>query len=307
MEWALAIPRLQMLSAIKNPWSGPNVSSMYDVKEVLEEQFGRIVFTRFYYGEEFCEKALSGKPDLIRALRASEEAGMKFTYVTPYVTEKGLLKLQDLLGLLAGEKPGTEVVINDWGVLDWLVEHQPTLTPILGRLMNKILRDPRMPKGLANPPDGNVIRHFQTSSLAGPGMQDLLHKYNVRRIELDFPPQGLDPELPEWGYHSSLYLPFGVVTTGRICFIHSWGLKEKDKFKTSGYCDRKCQLCWLEMSDQRYDPFGFSGLVKKSSDWKIIQKGNTVFYRQSQGFLSKALTQVKKSGVDRIIFQPEPL
>ncbi len=300
MEWALAIPHLQALEKLHNPWSGCDESYLTGLKAIIEEKYGPIIFTRLYFGEEFCEKALLSNQDLEKAVGAAAENGMEFTYITPYVTETGLSKIKALLTRLAQIKPEAEVVINDWGTLDWVTRRQQTLTPVLGRLMNKIIRDPRIPINLRAASAEATIHRFQTCSLAGTGMQGLLERYKVRRVELDYPPQGLDPELPSWGYDVSLYLPFGVVTTGRICLMQSWGLKPEEKFKTSGECSQKCKLYWLEMSDR-------SGRVRRNKDWQIMQKGNTVFYRQNRGFAARILQGAEKTGVNRIVFQPEPI
>ena len=132
-------------------------------------------------------------------------------------------------------------------------------------------------------------------------MRTLLEQYNVRRIESDLLPQGLDEHLMEWGYQLSLYLPYGVITTGRICLLHSWGMEENLKFMPfSGGCDRKCRFFWLEMTDP-------SGQVKKNKHWSILQKGNTVFYQQHKDFLKEGLEQGVKVGVSRWVIQREPI
>lgn len=300
LEWVLAIPHEQAFKRMEEPWGGAKTSYLTGIKETLEAKYGPIHFTRLYFGEEFCERALSTGKALAKAVAAAEERGWGFTYVTPYLTETGLTKVQRLLDILAQTKPEAEVVINDWGVLDWVTEHHPTFTPVLGRLMNKIIRDPRMPDSLRNSPDQTVMHKFRTCNLAGGEMKDLLDQYQVKRVELDYPPQGLDPNLPAWGYDTSLSIPYGVIMTGRICLMQSWGLAAGEKFRTTGPCPQRCRLGWLELSDP-------SGRVKKNKDWQIIQKGNTVFYRQNKEFLAEILTEAEKTGVSRMIFQPEPI
>lgn len=300
MEWALAIPHEQAFKRMEEPWGGVKASYLISVKEIIEAKYGPITFTRLYFGEEFCERALSSGAALARAMGAAEERGWEFTFVTPYVTETGLDKVRHLLDILAQAKLGAEVVVNDWGVLEWVREQHPTLTPVLGRLLNKVIRDPRMPDRLRNSPDQAVIHKFQSCNLAGGEMKGLLDQYQVRRVELDYPPQGLPLDLPAWGYDVSLYIPYGVITTGRMCLMQSWGLDPGEKFKTTGPCSQRCRLGWLELSDP-------SGQVKKDKDWQIVQKGNTIFYRQSKGFLAEILTAAEKAGVSRMIFQPEPI
>lgn len=300
MEWALSIPRGQALAWIEEPWGGKETGPMADVREVCEGRFGRIKFTRMYFGQEFCEKALPSQRELEHALALAERLGMTFCLVTPYVTEPGLLVVKGLLKQLMRVQPRAEVVVNDWGVLQTLAMDCPTLTPVLGRLLNKLLRDPRMLTHREKP-NGEAMERFRTSSLAGAPMQDLLEQYKVRRIELDLTPQGIDQHLMDWGYRSSLYLPYGVIMTGRICLLHSWGLEVHQKFKAvSGGCDRKCRFYWLEMSDP-------SRQVKKSKDWAILQKGNTIFYREHKEFLKEGLETAARVGVTRLVIQREPI
>jgi hypothetical protein len=308
MEWALTIPRgqaLEWLAESADLEKGPLAA----IWEAGEDQFGTINFTRLYFGQEFCEKALPTLKELTKAIETAEQKGMEFTLVTPYVTEEGLSEVKVLLEHLVKLMPQAEVVVNDWGVLEILNQNYPSLTPVLGRLLNKVIRDPRMlayhkkaqfkisqEKSLED-----FCQSYRRSNLAGEPMQALLASYKVTRIEMDLPPQGLDEQLKIWGYDSSLYLPYGVITTGRICLLHSWGVEEKQKFKPFvGACDRKCRYYWLDMADP-------SGQVPKSKDWTIVQKGNTVFYRENKDFIRKGLAKAAQLGINRVIIQREPL
>ncbi|CAA7600316.1 Hypothetical protein DEACI_0969 [Acididesulfobacillus acetoxydans] len=299
MEWALAIPQGINLKRLDDPWAESALTPVAHVRAVMEKVLGPVRFSRLYFGQEFCEKALPAAGELEEVLAAAHAAGLAFTLVTPYVTETALARSEELLERLVRLAPRAEVVVNDWGLLYLLSRKFPTLVPVLGRLMNKILRDPRLSGYRLG--KGEVSTPFQMSYLAGPAMQTLLEEFKVRRIELDYPPQGLDPHLPDWGYRSSLYVPLAVITTGRICLMNAWGMEKEEKFKTSRQaCDRKCRFYWLEMSDP-------SGQVRKSRDWRIVQKGNTVFYLQREDFLAKGLEEAARTGVNRIVFQPEPI
>ncbi|EGW41802.1 hypothetical protein [Desulfosporosinus sp. OT] len=302
MEWALSIPRGQALACIDEPWDakGTGPGFLADVREVCEGRFGSIKFTRMYFGQEFCEKALPSQKELDEALALAEQLGMNFTLVTPYVTETGLEAVKVLLQQLMQVQPRAEVVVNDWGVLQTIADDCPTLTPVLGRLLNKLLRDPRIMTQRKEPEEEALVR-FRTCSLAGTPMQVLLDQYKVRRIELDLSPQGLDNHLTDWGYRLSLYLPYAVIMTGRICLLHSWGLEEHQKFKPfSGGCDRKCRFYWLKMSDPSHQ-------VRKSKDWVILQKGNTIFYREQKEFLKEGLDKATRVGISRLVIQREPI
>ncbi|MFZ5633516.1 MAG: hypothetical protein ACOY40_11775 [Bacillota bacterium] len=300
MEWALCIPQSCYLHRIADPWRETGERNWPDARRVIENMFGGIKFTRLYFGQEFCEKALPAAGELLESVEESKRLGMEFTLVTPYVTERGLAKLEGRLKELERERPGCEVVVNDWGVLYLLHRKFPTLNPVLGRLLNKIWRDPRLDNYLKNHPAGDC-KILRNCSLAGPYMKKLLKRLNVKRIELDNLLQGLDDGLSHWGYKLSLYIPYGCITTGRICLFGSWGLKQPGKFRSTGRtCSRQCRHYRLEMRDM-------SGQVPKNGGWRIVQKGNTVFYEQTADLLAKGLEQAGKLKISRIVYQPDPL
>lgn len=259
-----------------------------------------LTFSRIYFGQEFCERAIPAVADVLKALDLARRQRKNFTLVTPYVTEPGFIKLTSIFEQLQRIYANCEVVVNDWGVLHLLRRQFPRLTPILGRLLNKMWRDPRIDFFLKDfsPQD---LQLFRTSGLASPYMQGLMKQLAVKRIELDNLPQGLDPNLTHWGYQISLYLPFGCISTGRICFSGSWGLKTKDKFSASQTsCGQQCQSHWLEIQDPRQ--MGAPDKIER-----ILQKGNTLFYLQTKEFMKDTLSRAKDLGISRIVYQPTPL
>lgn len=301
MEWALGISHLGNIHQIASPWEGVKIVNAPEIKTILEGLFGTICFKRLYFGQEFCDRAIPPPGELLEAVQHAGDHEMNFTLVTPYATERGLRKLQDLFEEFVKLQPAGEVVVNDWGVLYLLAAKFPTLIPVAGRLMNKIYRDPRMDRYLEKG-SGKQTHLFCRSGLAGPYMQKLLKELKVNRIELDNTFQGLDSDLPRWGYRVSMYVPYGCITSGRSCLFGSWGLERKEKFNaTRKTCSHQCRSHWLAMQDR-------SGQVDaKSLDWRILQKGNTIFYQQLKDFLTRGLTQAKELGVDRIVYQPEPI
>ena len=91
--------------------------------------------------------------------------------------------LLDLLAAETAPEAATEVVVNDWGVLG-LVRAHPSLTPVLGRLLTRMLRDPRLPPDRLEA-EAPSTRALQQSSVTSPPFQGLLRSFGVRRVELD--------------------------------------------------------------------------------------------------------------------------
>lgn len=296
MEWALFIPRAERIGLAEDPWGGPGQEGE---ARIIRDLFGPVRFTRIYFGQEFCERRLPGPGELAAALAEAGRRNMEFTLVTPFVTERGLGGVADLLRILDGDWPGSEVVVNDWGVLYLLSAKFPRIRPVLGRLLNKIPRDPRMGPCLPGKSgDGNL---FRTCSLAGPHMKKLLKKMKTGRVELDNYFQGLDDGLGRWGYRVSLYVPHGCIATGRICLFGSWGLERERKFSaTEKMCSRRCRFHRLELEAPGLPGAG-PGM------YSLFLRGNTVFYRQEGDFLAGGLERARQLGVDRIVYQPEPM
>lgn len=297
MEWAFSITDLNNMVYLGSHWKDSVKNK--DVQNILEDLQGNIKFTRLYFGQEFCEKAIPGAEDIKRAIDKIKD--MKFTFVTPYVTERGIAKLENVLKQLVKLKPRCEVVVNDWGVLELLRKKFPTFTPVLGRLLNKMLRDPRLYMYWKKDSQSDQISLLQSCSLTGSNMRKLLQKLNVSRIEMDNPPQGLDENLATWGYKVSLYVPYGCVTTGRVCLFRSWGLNMRDKFKTTDEsCNRQCRSYWLKVHNSVQPDIN-------NQYWQLLQKGTTIFYEQQKPFLKEGLKKAEEVGISRIVYQSVPL
>jgi len=143
-------------------------------------------FKRVHFGVEFCERLLPAKTELQETHAEVAGRGLAFTFVTPYVTEDGLQKVQNLLKLLPD---ATEVVFNDWGVFRLLHEQFPQLVPVLGRMLTKIKRGPRIMNFIDRLPK-DALDHLRSTNLGVPRYTDFLFANNIRRAELDNPLQG---------------------------------------------------------------------------------------------------------------------
>ena len=218
-------------------------------------------YQRLYYGDEFCERLLPSPAELKEAQTAAGSAAA-FTLVTPYVTPQGLTALVRLLEMLP---EGTEVVFNDWGVLRVLGRDFPHLVPVLGRLLTKIKRGPRIVHFLDSLPR-EAAEHFRKTNLGVPAYARFLQEHHIRRVDLDNPLQGLDlHDVPEQ-FSLSLYIPFVYVTTTRFCLVANCDVPEKKGFIGVFPCGRECR---------RYTFY----LDNKVMTTLLIRRGNAVFYK----------------------------
>lgn len=240
-------------------------------------------YQRVYFGDEFCERLMPVKNDLEEVMEHVSNRGLLFTFVTPYVTEAGLEEVEKLISLLPDE---TEVVFNDWGVFRVLKNRFPNLVPVLGRLLTKIKRGPRIVHFLDKLP-GEAVEHFRKTNLDVPVYQRFLFENNIKRIELDNPLQGLDLSGVPRSLALSLYIPFAYVTTTRFCLVSNCDVQEKKGFIGVFPCHKECQ---------KYT-FYLDNAVMTTH---LIRRGNTIFYKNTD-----VPEELKDSHIDRVVIEPE--
>jgi hypothetical protein len=240
-------------------------------------------YRRVYFGDEFCERLLPGSAELIRVMEQVSDAGRSFTLVTPYVTEAGLEQVGNLLKLLSS---ATEVVFNDWGVFRLLRRDYPDLVPVMGRLLTKIKRGPRIMNFLDTLPPA-ALSHFRTSNLDVPRYQRFLEENNICRAELDNPLQGLDLSGVSKKLHLSLYIPFAYVTTTRFCLTANADKPDKKGFIGVFPCKRECRTYTFYLDNAAMTTL-------------LVRRGNTIFFRNTD-----IPEDIRNSHLDRVVVSPE--
>ena len=238
------------------------------------------IVTRLQFGSEFCDRLQPSPRQLERALALARGCGLDFTLTTSILSDSTLTDLRTLLSLL---DPGTEVVANDWGTLRLLGARFPSLVPIAGRLLCKMVKDPRLPSrqwSMLYPP-GVHSRSFCT----------VLERFNVKRIEMDVAPFAAAYDLESPAMAVSVHVPYGFAAKGRMCWYGSLHEPDAEKFTVVPACRREC----VRYRARRMRPMG------AAADLETVQRGNTLLYRHSPE-MAQAVTSAASAGaVDRII------
>ncbi|UCF90559.1 MAG: hypothetical protein JSW39_20005, partial [Desulfobacterales bacterium] len=194
---------------------------------------------RLYVGDEFCVHRLPRLDELHALVQLAEGKAWGVTFLTPPLTDEGIERCSPLFDYLQQRVIQAEIVVNDWGVLLFLQERYPGFDLSVGRLLNKGFKDPR----LLDPDQasrfaaatGELLKHCTFDDVE---FQAKMRDLQVRRLERDLLPFGtLDLENLE-GLATSVYFPFGYVTTGRVCWIASFGQSAGKKFALSNGCSR---------------------------------------------------------------------
>ncbi|HAK55488.1 MAG: hypothetical protein QF463_10920 [Vicinamibacterales bacterium] len=328
MEWALHIRMVDEIEHLdlpaverSSPSSGSTDAVQRATRAVVDELFGPIQVTRVYLGNEFCERLIPSAQLLERAHTAAAERGLALTLLTPYVTDDGIDRLRPLLSRLeglaglapfapvAGRGDGAEVVVNDWGVLRLLRREFPTLTPVLGRLLHKTLRDPLATAYYDGHPQLPPPAHaaLRQSNLTVPAYRTFLDRFGIRMVEMDdvgfghAEGQARDVDLEPLPVAAGLHMPYGFVATGRVCLFASLGRPKAEKFIAARECALECQRHFAEFAANGHP----DAAPVPGGPVRMFHRGNTVFYSRAADRLRTTLADAESRGVERVIYQPQ--
>lgn len=265
-------------------------------------------YERVYFGNEFCERLIPSHSQLIEIVQYCEQNNLDFSLVTPYVTDKGLRDLEKLFAWLNKNKKKCEIIVNDYGVLNLLNEKYQNLSPVLGRLLTKQKRDPRIEKLLKKKPKkrifinkkkeyliflprkvpSSLVAYYRGANVNIHNFQKFLADQRITRVEIDNLLQGINLRIPKDKLSVSLYVPYGYITTSRLCSANPFRKKRKF-FCEISYCKRECQKYTSELRNQNM-PF------------ILYKRGNTLFYQNKKISSNRWLAG---KGIDRLIYQPK--
>jgi hypothetical protein len=241
------------------------------------ESPGRPPPARLYLGSEFCEWRIPSTRDLDAVL----DRGIPLTVVTPVVTRHGLAAVSRLLSHLEARAPGTELVANDFGVLE-AARASGGVTTVLGRLLTR-----------------NVI--FQVRNrLQVPSFDPLLmmrDTFGVTRFEVSAFRTRVLPPANGWPFdlHLTMYHPWVWLMTTRKCLFRFRRQEAEGRFDERidrlG-CDRSC--------GEDVFRFEYPGVLTGTRYYK----GNTMFMRYDD--LSYSDADYAALRVDRLVECPEP-
>jgi hypothetical protein len=277
-----------------------NQYSLTMIKDLFYKNFGSNYIDEvigIYYGQETCENLIPTLKHVQQAVEFCKQHEYNFSLVTPYVSPKGMDRLRKLFEYLNAEEPGTEVVINDFGVMHLLNKEYSNLKPVLGRLLIKMKRDPRFSVSgfeIANVEIKNLKRveenqreALQGASLELPVYQEFLKSKDVQRVSLDTLSQGMNQKaLKKWGFPVDLYWPWTYVTSSRSCAIAAHTQIRKEFHPTDEPCQYQCE---------KYE-FTFTSDKKMFTS---IFRGNSVWMNSRH--LLKDYVELE---IDRLIYEP---
>jgi hypothetical protein len=237
--------------------------------------------SQIHFGNEFCERLLPSRAVLDSALNAVRAARLDFSLVVPPLTDAGLDAVDGLFETLPD---GAGIVANDWGLMMRVRRRFPKLELSAGRILCRMLKEPRAPSA-------------QYMELGGhgymtPGLQALLRRFTVSRVNIDVPPFASVDDLRGADGRVSVHVPFGFTTVGRICRIGCLHQQAADKFATGHNCARECLSYAAAMESPR---------ERHASDLRLFQRGNTIFYCHTPAMGAVVADAIAAGIIDRVI------
>lgn len=231
---------------------------------------------RVYIGAELCDRLLLSKQETIEMTAKLLDRGLRVTYMTPPVGEKGLKDVTRLLEALPHE---VEVLFGDWGVARRAYTLGLT-NLVLGRVLVKTLRDPRV---LPMVDESNKDK-LGRCSVELEAFRALLEENRVKRVEFDNTAIGLSP-LRE-NLSCSIHLPMAPVVRSKICHAAPQTFLGKN-------CMRECERD--DMDVLMRDP--------KQPATTYIQRGNAVFYMQPKAKIQEGLAWAEQQDARVVVSQ----
>lgn len=251
-----------------------------------------ITFNRIYFGNEFCEALIPTVEDFELVSDMCRKSGLRLTLVTPMVTTEGINKIQKLLRHIQENKMIIELVANDYGVLS-LCAGNSTIRPILGRGILGQTQFARL-EGIPSNHKGIALKDWPQRHVASTAafLNLITKKYGVGRVEFDLSRQGLLIPAQEKTLQTSVYFPWVVINTQRVCPIGHIHRPETEAIPAHPACEFQCRSLNEVLQSTSGDHHQL-----------LFQKGTTLFE------LVKPEIDVFKQlaatvNLDRIVYQP---
>lgn len=312
------------------PWElAENISPQYEINFMaireIKRKFWQDYFNKIsgiYYWSDNCEYLVPMKSEIEKAIQYFSEFNKNFpphkirtfTFVTPYVWDKMMQRLEESLEYLNNLKIKNpiEIVVNDFWVLNILNKKYKNLKIIFWRLIHKILKTPLVDTfGYEAHPAWELIknkseqeklklrekivkwqmRFYNSAEVSLEIYRKFLEKYKIERIAIDFMEKRedlFDNERFE-NFSVDLYYPWALVFTWRLCDTSAIENPARWFYALDEVCPRTCN---------RFDIF-----YKIKTNWyNLIQRWNSAYRSElNLDFLKENFSKNEKN---RIVFAP---
>ena len=281
-EFAIAIDRQELYEQYSRRPLEDFIKCYWKEQYLASHPLAKIRPGRLYIGNQFCPHLFPSDEMLFALLQKAQRESLQVTVVFTCQKESVLKSMEQLLQKLDqwcdGHDRELEVIVNDWGLAGLVGRMTSHLIPILGILLNKYKKDPRIgfkqgdqmllkenPLGLEN------YRKYLQDEFA-------IHRYEWECC-------GHEQEYPQG--HNSLYFPFYQTNTSQYCPLYACCTTgERGRQKEPVNCPRYCQNKVLLYPDHL----------------KMVGRYNSLFALDDTLLrMPEQAEQLMQSGIDRLV------
>ena len=281
-EFAIAIDRTELYEQYRHRSLEDFIKYYWQKQHLGKYPLAQRRPDRLYIGNQFCPHLFPADEMLFALLQKAQRESLQVTVVFTCQKESVLKSMEQLLQKLDqwcdGHDRELEVIVNDWGLAGLVGRMTSHLIPILGILLNKYKKDPRIgfkqgdqmllkenPLGLEN------YRKYLQDEFA-------IHRYEWECC-------GHEQEYPQG--HNSLYFPFYQTNTSQYCPLYACCTTgERGRQKEPANCPQCCQDKVLLYPDHL----------------KMVGRYNSLFALDDTLLrMPEQVEQLMKSGIDRLV------
>lgn len=195
---------------------------------------------RLYIGNQFCHLLFPEEQCLFDLMEKAHREKRSITLVYTYIREDMLKTTEELLAKVDNwcrkKQISAEIVVNDWAMIKMLEIYPERLIPVLGTLLNKRKKDPRMKYK-----KGDRML-YEENSLNAEFYREFLGKQcNIWRYEWES--CGYAQKFPDsLNGKNSLHVPFYQTNTSQYCPLYAVCTeRERGKQKLVTNCPHFCE------------------------------------------------------------------
>ncbi len=310
------------------PWElAETISPQYEINFMaireIKKKFWNNIFDKIsgiYYWSDNCEFLAPTKNELEQAIEKFREFNKNFpphkvrtfTFVTPYLWDKMLKRIEEWLQFLneLKIKNPIEIIVNDFWVLNLLKNKYKNLNIWIGRLLHKQLKTPLIDtygydvhpawELIKNKTNNEIkilkdqiikyqLKFYNSSEVELDLYKWFLQRNNIKRVALDFMENRKELYKNAWDIWIDLYYPWALIFTWRLCDTSAIENESRWFYATDDICPRTCN---------RYDIF-----YKLKTTWyKMLQRWNS-WYR-SELSLENLADEFFNNDNNRLVFSP---
>lgn len=312
------------------PWElADSISPQYEVNFMalreIKRRFGNDFFNKIdgiYYWSDNCEYLVPTQKELESAFIQFKEfekvlpphTRRTFSFVTPYVWDKMMERLEEWLNYLNNlkTKHQIEVIVNDFWVLRVCENKYPNLKIVFWRLIHKVLKTPlidtfwyevhpawELIKNKTEQEKNLIkdeiikwqLKFYNSSEVNLDIYRKFLSNHNISRVALDYMEkrEELFDNTKSKEVGIDLYYPWALIFTGRLCDTSAIENPSRGYYATDDICPRTCN---------RFDV----GYKVKTVWYKMIQRGNAAY--RSELNLDYLSDDFSKNSSNRLVFAP---